>query len=214
LLTAVEVFTVFWGADWGAQPLADTAARLDAFFDTVLTGDVVEQLGEYSVAGQQIGHGSRVGRAVVATPQPGAMVTDAAIQQLLQDRLGTDPAFPMVGPNTLFFVYLPPGSAVEADGSRSCQGFCGYHDVFDGAVFYAVMPYPGCPGCTGTLEVFDALTAVSSHELCEAITDPVPGQGWYDDANGEVGDVCAWQTRVVDGYTVQLEWSNSSSSCV
>ena len=79
----------------------------------------------------------------------------------------------------------------------------------DGDVFYAVVPYPGCQGCTGTLAVFDALTSVSSHELCEAITDPVPGQGWYDDVNGEIGDICAWQTRVVDGYTVQREWSNS-----
>ena len=83
----------------------------------------------------------------------------------------------------------------------------------DDDVFYAVVPDPGCQGCTSTLSVFDALTSVSSHELCEAVTDPVPGQGWYDDVNGEIGDICAWQTRVVDGYTVQREWSNSSSSC-
>ena len=214
LLTAVEVFTVYWGTGWQSQPLADTAGRLDAFFDSVLPGAVVDQLAEYSVAGQQIGHGRRVGRAVVATPQPGAVVTDAEIQDMLQQHLDNDPAFPAVGPNSLYFVYLPPGTAVVAGGTRSCQGFCGYHDVFDGNVFYAVLPYPGCQGCTGTLAVFDALTSVSSHELCEAITDPVPGQGWYDDVNGEIGDICAWQTRVVDGYTVQLEWSNSSGSCI
>src|SRR5689334_6390959 len=80
LLTAVEVFTVYWGTGWQSQPLADTAGRLDAFFDHVLTGAVVDQLAEYSVAGQQIGHGRRVGRAVVATPQPAAVVTDAQIQ--------------------------------------------------------------------------------------------------------------------------------------
>ena len=118
-------------------------------------------------------------------------------------------SFPAVDRNSLFFVYLPPGTAVVQGGSRSCQAFCGYHDVMDSDLFYAVVPYPGCQGCTGTLSVFDALTSVSSHELCEAVTDPVPGQGWYDDVNGEIGDVCAWQTRVVDGYTVQREWSNS-----
>ena len=53
----------------------------------------------------------------------------------------------------------------------------------------------------------------SSHELCESVTDPVPGQGWYDDANGEIGDICAWQTKTLDGYTVQLEWSNSAGAC-
>src|SRR6185312_10360249 len=46
-------------------------------------------------------------------------------------------------------------------------------------------------GCAGGLALLDALTSTSSHELCEAITDPVPGDGWYDDQNGEIGDICA-----------------------
>lgn len=69
--------------------------------------------------------------------------------------------------------------------------FCGYHNDINAQIFYAVMPYPGCPGYTGNLDVEDALTSTSSHELCEAITDAVPGQGWYDDNNGEIGDICA-----------------------
>jgi hypothetical protein len=50
--------------------------------------------------------------------------------------------------------------------------------------------------------------------LCEAITDPVPGQGWYDDTHGEIGDICAWQTKSVGPYTVQLEWSNKAGQCL
>jgi hypothetical protein len=50
--------------------------------------------------------------------------------------------------------------------------------------------------------------------LCEAITDPIPGQGWYDDANGEIGDICAWKTKKLGQYTVQLEWSNTAGACV
>jgi hypothetical protein len=214
LLTSVEVFVVYWGTAWTSQPLADTASRVDSFFDTVLTSELMDQLSEYGVAGQQIGHGRRVGRAVVGAPDPGPVVTDAALQQMLRDQLGTNGSFPTVDRNSLFFVYLPPGTAVVQGGSRSCQAFCGYHDVMDSDLFYAVVPYPGCQGCTGTLSVFDALTSVSSHELCEAVTDPVPGQGWYDDVTGEIGDVCAWQTRVVGSYTVQREWSNTSSQCV
>src|SRR5947209_20620132 len=61
------------------------------------------------------------------------------------------------------------------------------------------MPYPDCAGCIGGLAAFDALTTTSSHELCEAITDPIPGQGWYDDANGEIGDICAWKTTQLGG---------------
>jgi hypothetical protein len=60
---------------------------------------------------------------------------------------------------------------------------------------------------------FDALTSASSHELAEAITDAIPGQGWYDDQNGEIGDICAWQTKQLDNYTVQQLWSNQAGQC-
>ena len=76
------------------------------------------------------------------------------------------------------------------------------------------MPYPGCRGCLGNLTVLDALASTSSHELCEAITDAVPGLGWYDDNNGEIGDICAWQTKKIGPWTVQLEWSNRANACV
>jgi hypothetical protein len=100
------------------------------------------------------------------------------------------------------------------DGGASCVNFCGYHNDIDGQVFYAVMPYPACAGCTSGLSVIDALTATTSHELAEAITDPIPGQGWYDDQNGEIGDICAWQTKKLGDYTVQLEWSNNAGRCL
>jgi hypothetical protein len=115
---------------------------------------------------------------------------------------------------TLYFVFLPPGTQVDQGGSKSCHAFCGYHDATSDHTFYAVLPYPGCTGCEGGLAVPDALTSTSSHELCEAITDPVPGTGWYDDANGEIGDICAWKTKTLGSYTVQLEWSNSADACV
>jgi hypothetical protein len=114
----------------------------------------------------------------------------------------------------LYFVYVPPNVQVVMGGSASCQAFCGYHDAIGSSLFYAVMPYPGCTGCIGGLAPFDALTSTSSHELCEAVTDPIPGQGWYDDANGEIGDICAWRTKKVGVYTVQLEWSNNRNACV
>lgn len=213
LLTGVKVFTVYWGTGWSAPPLSDVAAKLDGFFDFVLTSPLMDQLAEYSVAGQSIGHGSRIGRALVSQPAPKHVVTDAGIQHMLQQELGSNSGFPVADRNTLFFVYLPPGTTVVQGGARSCQAFCGYHSDIAGQVFYAAMPYPGCSGCTGGLAPFDALTSTSSHELCEAVTDPVPGQGWYDDAHGEIGDICAWKTRTLGTYTVQLEWSNNKNTC-
>src|SRR5207249_1235592 len=48
----------------------------------------------------------------------------------------------------------------------------------------------------------------------KAITDPVPGKGWYDIVNGEIGDICAWNFKQVAGYNVQMEWSNAQNRCM
>jgi hypothetical protein len=214
LLTDVEVFTVFWGSGWQSGPQAGLIAKLNKFFDDILVSSLIDQLGEYSVAGMTIGHGKRTGTATITSPAIKHAVTDGAIQHMLRQEISVNAAFPKPGPNVLYFVYLPPGVSVTSQGSKSCTSFCGYHSDINGQIFYAVMPYAGCNGCLGGLAALDALTSTSSHELCEAITDAVPGQGWYDDQNGEIGDICAWKTKTVDGYTVQLEWSNKSNSCV
>jgi hypothetical protein len=214
LLSAVEVFTVFWGPLWQQAPQSAMVTQLNQFFDFILTSPLVDQLAEYSVPTQKIGHGRRTGSITITTPPLKHSVSDAAIQHMLQQEISTNPAVPHPTPNTLYFVYIEPGVKVIQGGAASCQAFCGYHSVISTQIFYAAMPYPGCGGCTGGLAPFDALTSTSSHELCEAITDAIPGQGWYDDANGEIGDICAWKTKKVGRYTVQLEWSNKANKCV
>jgi hypothetical protein len=213
LLTAVEVFTVFWGSWWQESDGASLAASLNGFFDYIVTSELLDQLAEYSVGDQTIGHGSRVGTQTIAEPTLGASVSDQQIQQTLQ-QLTSSGTLPSPTANALTFVYLPPNVSVNQGGSRSCQGFCGYHSATGSDLYYAVMPYPGCAGCVGGMALFDALTTTSSHELCEAITDPVPGEGWYDDHHGEIGDICAWKTRQLGEYTVQLEWSNRQNACL
>ena len=213
LLTNVKVFTLFWGQAWQDAANSPLITHMNAFFDFVLTSKLLDQLAEYSVPGKTIGHGAHTGSATLTTSAPGKSIADAAIQKMLQSEISSG-SLPANTPNSLYFVFLPPGSQVEQGGSKSCQTFCGYHDVTTDNIFYAVMPYPGCAGCEGGLAIPEALTSTSSHELCEAITDPVPGSGWYDDANGEIGDICAWKTKTLGSYTVQLEWSNSADSCV
>jgi hypothetical protein len=213
LLTAVEVVTVFWGSWWQATDGASLAQELNGFFDYVLTSELIDQLGEYGVSGQTIGHGSRIGTQTLSEPALGASISDAQIQRTLQQLTAAE-TVPSPTANTLYFLYLPPNVSVTQGGSRSCQAFCGYHNASSADLYYGVMPYPGCSGCGGRLALLDALTSISSHELCEAITDPVPGQGWYDDHYGEIGDICAWKTRQLGSYTVQLEWSNQQTACV
>jgi len=213
LLTAVEVTTIFWGAAW-RQAGAALAAQVNSFFDAILSSSLLDQLAEYDVPAYSIGHGSRVGTATVVPTGAQSHLSDGGVQRFLQNQLRTNRSLPQPGPNSLYFIYLAPGTTVSQGGGRSCTTFCGYHNDVGGNLFYAVMPYPGCPGCVGALSVLDALTSTSSHELCEAITDAVPGQGWYDDANGEIGDICAWKTKKVAGYAVQLEWSNRAGACI
>ena len=213
LLTSVHVFTIFWGAAWQQAPQSDLLTRMNQFFDYILGSELMDQLGEYSVPGQKIEKGVLIGTTTLLADAPGKSVQDSAIQNMIQTQISAG-TLPATTSNTLYFVFLPPGVQVIQGGSASCKVFCGYHDSFGNNIFYAVMPCPGCAGCLGGLADFDALTSTTSHELCESITDPIPGQGWYDDANGEIGDICAWQTRVLGGYTIQLEWSNKANRCV
>jgi hypothetical protein len=143
-------YDIFWGAAWqGAQ--SALATHINQFFDVILTSALIDQLGEYSVPAYHIGHGRRTGTITFTSPAPARSVSDTAIQHMLQQEISTNHAVPHPTPNTLYFVYVPPGVRVVQGGSASCQAFCGYHNDMSGQVFYAVMPYPGCPGCLGNL---------------------------------------------------------------
>ena len=220
LLTNVQVTTIFWGNAWTQAPQNTLLTQLNQFFDFVLTSPLIDMLGEYNVSGKNIGHGSRIGTYTETASQPGGntnQLTDAQLQQQIQTWINngnvTSP-----GANTLYFVYLPPNVTLTgpANSGTSCQDFCGYHWFIQGTnpeIYYAAMPFPGCNGCLGGLSQIDSLTSVSSHELCESITDPQPWTGW-NSSSGEIGDICAWQTGVIGGFTVQKEWSNKAGACI
>jgi hypothetical protein len=212
LLANVTVYNIFWGKKWSAGPGAAMATKLNDFYKAILVSPLIDQLAEYSVPGRSIGHGSLIGAKVITANAPVQSVTDTTIRTRLKAWISAH-TVPATTPNTLYFIYLDPGIVSIMGGSKSCSSYCGYHDAI-GKVYYAVMPYPTCAGCLGGLAAFDALTGTSSHELCEAITDPVPGSGWYDNHNGEIGDICAWSFKKAAGYTVQLEWSNLQNKCV
>ncbi len=213
LLANVEVFTIFWGADWENNS-KDMATQINQFYQKILVSSLMDQLGEYSVSQFKIGKGTLKGTITITANAPAQSITDTDIQAQLLNWIKTNTAFPKPDANTLYFIYLDSGITVSLGGSSSCSSFCGYHNNADPKTFYAVMPFPDCSGCSGGLQVFDALTGTSSHELCEAITDPIPGSGWYDDNYGEIGDICAWHFKTLDGYNVQLEWSNKQNKCI
>jgi hypothetical protein len=212
LLSSAQVFTIFWGTKWGSPAGTAMMRELNQFFQAILVSPLLNQLNEYSVPGKGIGHGAFIGTKLISAKAPVGSVTDSVIRKQLKAWIAGK-TVPKNTKNTLYFIYLDPGIVSIMGGSKSCQNYCGYHDAV-GNIYYAVMPYPTCAGCLGGMGALDALTGTSSHELCEAITDPVPGSGWYDNTNGEIGDICAWNFKKVAGHTVQLEWSNAQNKCV
>jgi hypothetical protein len=133
-------------------------------------------------------------------------------------------------PNTLYMLYFPTGVVItDGSNSTSCIDFCGYHasGTSGGATYiYAVIPdlsqvqtYTlgdggsvtepcgyGCAYEASTKPEVGWFEGTVSHEIGEAVTDPVNFTGWYDSKNtdfacagsksqnqpggGEIGDVC------------------------
>lgn len=214
LLTSVQIFTSYWGADWRQPPLSDLAGQLNDFFSFIVTSPLLDQLAEYSVEGFPIGQGSFLGSTTVDLDLP-ALLVDDQLQQILQDQITNNADFPQPTANTLYFVFLPPGVVSEVQGLQSCRDQCGYHEAIGGQIFYAVIAHADCRGCTRDFPLFDSLTRVASHELCEAITDP-NGDGWFTDGSPgeEIGDLCPEGTKQVGAFQVQTEFSNRAGGCV
>ncbi|HEX6799610.1 MAG TPA: hypothetical protein VF116_18020 [Ktedonobacterales bacterium] len=229
LIASAKVYALYWGSTWASTlppssgPQGVTRAAFDGFLSDVVRSAYMVLLAEYSTENVTIGRGSLLGSNIVGA-DPASQVSDSDIRAQLTSRMA-DGTLPPWDVSTLYAVLLPPGTTVTiSGGAASCSDFCGYHDAILDAngnplAYYAVLPYPGCQGCmqaqNGTLlSDFDALTTVASHEIAEAVTDPIPGRGWYDDQQGEIGDICAWQLAALDGYAVQQLWSNRQQACV
>src|SRR5262249_31114063 len=116
LITSVQVFTIFWGPAWQQSPQSAMVPQINQFFDYILTSPLIDQLAEYNVSGQTIGHGSRVGSVTLTTPHLRHSVSDRTIQHVLQQEIAANPDFPQATNNTLYFFYLPPGVAVVQGG--------------------------------------------------------------------------------------------------
>src|SRR5262249_38478558 len=120
--------------------------------------------------------------------------------------------------NRLYVVFVEPGVQTSFGTLSSPKNYLGYHYDFTGVdaaghthrIPYAVIPYPAAsvapvpagshaPSDLSWLSPRDQLTQAVSHELAEAVTDPLVStgaEGWNDNALklGEVGDLANAQT--------------------
>jgi hypothetical protein len=213
LLSNVQVQAIFWGTAWQQPSQVTLIQKLGNFFTFILKSSLMDFLAEYGVAGKPIGHGQFLGSITTTAPVLGSTVTDAQIQQALKGWIQSQTVV-QPNANTLYFVYLPPGVTSTQGGQSSCAQYCGYHNhIVNPQVFYAVEPFLNCAGCNFGSGVFDSLTKVSSHELCEAITDPALNAWWDSSTGNEIGDICNGGVTTLGGYVIQTEWSNLANAC-
>ena len=210
----VKVVTVFWGASVPNQP------DINAFFTAVTNSPYFDWLAEYNTPSQKIGRGTLL--ASYVDPVSGSSsLSDGQIAAELKKLIGAGKV-PKNDGNTLYMVYFPPGVTISMGGDSSCSSFCAYHnsDSYGGQnLYYGVMPHLGgaCAGGCGGGTEFQNLCSASSHEMIEAVTDPNVGNGdlaWYDDSQGEIGDICNQEEGTISGFNVQAEWSNKKGACI
>ena len=213
------------------------------FWDFLTEYNTAGVAGGGTTGTQTIGRGTSTVQEITINPSVTAStIDDSQIQTEItaQIKSGHLPA-PAVDASgnatTLYMVYFPHGKTISQGGSFSCQagGFCAYHGTVAKAgtlneYFYGVFPDfqagSGCDTGCGNGTIYENMTSVSSHELIETVTDAevglatvlAPPLAWYDNTNGEIGDICnAFDSSVATTrgtYTIQQEFSNEANDCV
>ncbi len=231
LLSNVQIVSVFWTSNVNSQ----VQSQIGGFYSAVTSDEWMDSLNEYdslaTTTPHPLGRGSLAGTFTI-TPQQTATT-------LTSDQVGTEIAnqvnagnLPAPNANTLYMVHFPPGDTLidTRDGNiPTCQDIgggttCAFHDdatkTINGVsttIAYGLMPDfgpgSGCEVC-GASTMFNNFTAVASHEMAEAITDPQPFSGWVT----EIGDPCEIiEGQVFSGstsYTVQRLFSKASDACM
>lgn len=207
VLPNVQAQAVYLGSQWANSSMSSQITQTDQFLSTIVNSPYMDML---TNAGYNVGRGTDTKGVVdnISISTRGSL-SDNQIQSDLASLISQGKV-QSPGSNNLYMVYVEPGVAVTMGGTSSTNYFLGYHGAFqDGSnvVHYAVMPYPGSPNPSslsqGFSSTFNEETAVSSHELAEAVTDPnvsLNQIGWYDfQNNGEIADLANGQTSTITG---------------
>ena len=203
-----EVTNVYLGPFWGDRTF------VDQFSSDLLTHGYLDPLAEL---GAGTGPGTFLG-SIDGPDVSGQDFPEEMAQQVVSQLADAGKIAPNV--NSLYVMILPDGVVATMGTDSSCSAFCGYHDAFtyNGTVVaYAVLPSTLCRGCGGQIGDF---TAVYAHELAEAATDKVPGQGWVADDGQENGDLEAWILKPwgppinPNLYTIQGYYTNERGNTI
>lgn len=239
VISNVEVVAVFWTGNVKAQ----TQQQIGGFYTAITKSAYVDWLTEFDTLGlagfvdglpgsnQHIGRGTFAGTKTITPANTKTALTDAEVAAELVAQIQANnlpqPKLDAQGHvDTLYMIDFPPGYDVLLDGWHACQQYGAYH--FTAKLAGKSVPYGVHPDCNYP---WDTATAIHSHELVEAMTDPEVGLANQKVATArpiswvtlaptawdslEIADVCQSQGYLkVAGYTVAKEWSNFAQACV
>jgi hypothetical protein len=257
IIPNVQIETVYFGSAWAGKAsnpaqsaeLAAEAKDLNGFFSAITGSHYMDALSQYYCLNS---YGSTIrpgyGQFAKADFVPGQMVSgqtipESVIQTMLANEIQSGNLDAPNG-NTLYMVFMPPGVSEAGD----LGGPRGHHSSFaygGGYAYFATIEHPTTQdpatgkffqpvGAVGTETTFQFMTEVASHEMVEAISDPmgnVPGDAaWWDRNQGdntyrdEIGDIAqdnppSGGTMALEGtngagYVVQKYWSNQANNSV
>jgi hypothetical protein len=204
VLSSPQLYLIYWGTLWRPYTAAEpTAAQVTAAVHTLLDSAYLTGLTQY----RSSGHGTLRGSTLVASSDPPDGFTDDQVVRFLDAQL-TAGAVPGPDPDnqTVYGVVMPTGITADVARRAEHDSYTRYGEPIHFAWFTNV----------GDL---DSITALVSHELVEAATDPDGGEflglkGTCDEPGWcEIADVCE-SLSILDGVTVQAYWSNQHNACI
>jgi len=218
VLDSVKLVIVLWGK--GVAPI--TMARIGPFASAIVNSTYLDALAPYENANKaSVGRGAYFGKIRINPNDKSKTIYDAEIQSELAVQIAQG-ALPPADAETLYMVYLPPGTIVDLGGAKSCSAFGAYHAAAALPNSMSHLVYAVVPDCGGG---FNDVTNVSSYEMLAAITDPFPTaaaqpkfpQGWTTSTAGDVGGLCAGKqanlTAAGKTYVVQQIFNPLHSVC-
>ncbi len=164
LISSPEFVSVYWGAFTSSD--INTMQNWLQGFAGYLSG-VGAPLGQEQVLSQYGTDGATVGVWHQESSAPSS-ATEADVKNLVV-KLQAAGTLPPFGPERLFLIFTT-GVSFSGYGST----WCAYHGDWSAGSYFAICPYPSDSGC-GSANPVQSWQSVTSHEILEACTDPVPG---------------------------------------
>ncbi|HEY1428682.1 MAG TPA: hypothetical protein VGF18_03855 [Candidatus Tumulicola sp.] len=228
LLYKPKMYLIFWGFKAAGDP--DDVATLLQSYESSIGGSKYNNIYTQYKGTKKYIKNPKNQNGSYWFDDTNAIPTSPTDQQVAEESLAGEAHFGNYDPSGAYVVVTAHNHNSQGFGSS----FCAYHSTINDSkgnpVSYTNMPYiPDAGGnCgagflsnvpAGETTANEGTTIVTGHEYGESITDPIPGEGYYDNQWGEIGDICAWTDIQIDKYgksqfVAQPMWSNASSSCV